>query len=878
MKILKASAGSGKTYSLTKEYIRLLLTSDAHDAYRHILAVTFTNKATDEMKRRIIGELYTLAYTPEKSPYKDELIGVAAYDLAELKSKAYWMLTNILHDYSAFAVSTIDRFFQQTLRAFSREVGQFASYQVELDKDILVDDAVNRVMGKIGDKGNPALLDWVVKGVKADLRATGRFTMERRMREMARSIVSENPKDTQYDWTQLDALKQRCDVVISAYVNKVREGAGNILDAMRSAGVSPEDTNRGFAKAVYQFVELDEREFVNQPTPSFKAKALYPDTWFAKTKAALLAQCKGILEGPMAAFVEMFDKPYQEYSTAFSIRSQIYSLGMAGELRKAFVEAQRDRGVISIDDTNTILHGIIDGTDTPFVYEKLGVRFEDFLLDEFQDTSRVQWDNFRPLLENSEASGNENLIVGDVKQSIYRWRGSDWNLLGNGVQKQMRTRPEDVSVLVGNYRTCRAIVEFNNAFFPYAADLVDRQLEINPTGEGSVSSIYGDVAQKVCTREKANGSVDVVFVSGDDKQMEEILSGIQSVRELGGQYGDIAILVRGNAEGAEIAEALIAKDIPVVSDDSLYVKSSVTVRRLLSQLSLIENPKRGEEGNVAGFLASEMNLPLPEQYHSLTDLAETILASLKNVTPDLFVSETPFIQAFMDWVQDWSGKNGNNLGAMLRDWSDADPKISSPESFDAVRVMTIHKAKGLEFPYVIFPFAEKVSLYRTSMYWCKPDVAGTALEDVAVGKYRTSLSEGSVNSCFRGDYINERYQQAVDNMNVFYVAMTRAKFGIKVIAAMPPKSICGALEKSGEVGSFKNISQILYAYVGGSTYHSGTAYDYGTIDRTVKGAKPLVLKYECSSEAQKRRLVFRVRKQADEAVEMPINEQEPTLF
>ena len=158
-------------------------------------------------------------------------------------------------------------------------------------------------------------------------------------------------------------------------------------------------------------------EFIMPPTASFREKASNSELWFAKLKANLLGQCVGLLEGPLLAFVSLFEKPYQEYSTAFAIRSQVYSLGMASELRKAFVEAQRERGVISIEDTNTILHGIIDGTDTPFVYEKLGVRFDDFLLDEFQDTSRIQWDNFKPLLENSEANGNENLVVGDVKQS-----------------------------------------------------------------------------------------------------------------------------------------------------------------------------------------------------------------------------------------------------------------------------------------------------------------------------------------------------------------------------------------------------------------------------------------------------------------------------
>ena len=348
MKVLKASAGSGKTYSLTKEYIKMLLSAEAPDAYRHILAVTFTNKATDEMKRRILDELYTLSRTPEKSPYVGDLIPETAYDLAELRSKSYRMLTNILHDYSAFAVSTIDRFFQQTLRMFSREIGQFTSYQIELDKDLLVDDAVSRVMDGLS-ASNPELLDWVVKGVKADLRATGRFSLDRRMKDIAKSIVTEDPKNTQYDWNQLEQLYARCDEIVTGYVSSVRNAAQAIGQALTDSGIAPEDTNRGFVKAAFPYEDVSEREYITPPTSSFREKALNPELWFAKSKSWLLSQCSGILDGPLADFVALFGDPYKEYTTAFAIRSQVYTLGLAGELRKAFVEAQKERGVISIE-------------------------------------------------------------------------------------------------------------------------------------------------------------------------------------------------------------------------------------------------------------------------------------------------------------------------------------------------------------------------------------------------------------------------------------------------------------------------------------------------------------------------------------------------
>ena len=862
MNILKASAGSGKTFSLARSYITLLMKSDSRDAYRHILAVTFTNKATDEMKRRILKELYTLATAPERSPYLGHLVPSVMSTVQELKRKAEWMLVSIVNDYGSFAVSTIDKFFQQTLRAFSREIGQFTSYQVELDKNSLVDETVERIMDGLGSGGDRTSLNWILNGVKSDLSTTGRFMLDKRLKDLALSIVSENPRDTAYSKESLESLKAVCDEIISRFTEDVNQAALAVVNALEDAGILPSDTNRGFMKAVLPYQFYGVKDAIEAPTASFMDKALDPEKWFAKTKAHLIPAASDYVYGPMTEFASLFGAPYKEYMTAVTIRSQIYGLGMAEQIRNAFVEVQRDRGVISIDDTNTILHDIIDGTDTPFLYEKLGVRFEHFLLDEFQDTSGIQWENFLPLLRNSDANGNENLVVGDVKQSIYRWRGSQWDLLDSRLQKEFHVPADQITVLDGNYRTCRAIVNFNNVFFPYAAAEIDRLVGNSPTSTESVCSIYGDVVQEVRTKDTAAGRVQVAFVKGTEEQLTEIVESIREAMGRGAKAGDIAILVRGNAEGSLIAEKLVAEDIPVISDDSLFVKSSVTVRRLVSQLAIVDNPARAEQGSVEGFLAREFHIEAPKQYHCLTDLAENILSELKAATPELFDAETPFIQAFVDWLQEWSHKNGNNLGAMLRDWNEADPKIASPEGTDAVRVMTVHKSKGLEFPFVIFPFAEKVTLYKPTSYWCRPEVNGTALEAVADGRYRASLSDGSMNTLFREDYIRERSQQAVDNINVFYVAMTRAKCELKVISAMPPKAVTDAV-KAGSPTPAKALSHLLFAYVlqrgvdEQMHFATGEPYDYTTLTRVSDGPRPITLTYAVSGNGSRRRLCFR---------------------
>ncbi|MBR6883493.1 MAG: UvrD-helicase domain-containing protein [Bacteroidales bacterium] len=859
IRVLKASAGSGKTWNLAREYIRLLLSKKDPQAYRHILAVTFTNKATEEMKRRILDELSVLSSEPKESPYYKDFVPELFPTAEALQKRASGQLGGILHDYSSFAVSTIDKFFQQTLRAFSREIGQFASYQVELDKAALVEESVDRILDGLTEDDR-VLLDWLTDNVKAGLESGSRFNLEPPLKDMAKNLKSMDhaeavrrygiDEDAAYAKGHLKEIRKGCTALADAFVKDVRNAAQAALDVLEKHGVDPADSNRGFLKALYGFRDLGPHDAVGMPTDSFLDKASDPSKWFAKSKDKYRLELEGSLEGPLNAFCALFGDRYRQYRTACLIGGQAYTLGIAAELRKAFDEVQKEKNVLSIEDSNTILKGIIDGSDAPFVYEKLGVRFEDFLLDEFQDTSTIQWENFRPLLLNSEAGGFDNLVVGDVKQSIYRWRGSDWHLLDSGVRRDFRLGPEAEKVLDGNFRTCKAIVEFNNLFFPYAAEQLDGLL-----GGDDVSRIYRDVRQQVCFKDPADGSVDVSFLEDYDAEMDEIVASVRNVLAAGGRYGDVAILVRGNQEGSEIAARLVSEGIPVVSDDSLFVKSSVTVRRLVSQLSLVDSPDTEEHASVAGFLARSMDIRIPDHYHSLTDLAESLLRDLRMADPDTFEAEVPYIQSFMDYLLEWSASRGNDLSAFLREWTDAEPKIASPETGSAVRVMTVHKSKGLEFPYVIFPFAEKVSLYKGSSCWCRPDVDGTPLAAFADGVYHVELSGTSESTLFAEDYHRERRLQFIDNINVFYVALTRAKYGLKVIAKAPPQKMLQAVRDKAPV-DWKNLSQILYGFVGTLCYHAGTMYDFGSLERKDGPAMPLRTGYPSFPAGDRGRLRF----------------------
>ncbi|MBR6346297.1 MAG: UvrD-helicase domain-containing protein [Bacteroidales bacterium] len=803
--VYKASAGSGKTYTLSREYIRMLLSGDI-TSYRHILAVTFTNKATAEMKRRILKELYKLSTDTAKSDYFNEFVPGMFPDADSLGKAAKERLNAILHDYSAFSVSTIDRFFQQALKAFAREIGQVTAYQVELDRDSIVEEAVGRILDSITEDES-VLRRWLKEGAMDKVSQGKAASLEYSLTEMAKRIKSPShdkavrdgkiDEDKVYSRENLDKIRKGCTALMKAYASKVSVAASAVNDTLNTLGIQPGDFNRGFMKYVISYLSPDFREI--KPPSDFVRVCLQDSSkWFSKAKDNLRLRTEGVLDGPAEAFAALFGEPYREYNTARILLKQLFSLGIAREISEVCAELQKEKGILLIDDSNQLLKKIIDGSDAPFVYEKLGVRFEHFLLDEFQDTSDVQWDNLEPLLQNSEANNNDNLIVGDVKQSIYRWRGSDWKLLGSAIDNTFRSiknQPLDC-----NYRTLPGIVNFNNKFFDFAAKALDTELGTDKVFE----SLYSDVAQVPKTKLEGYGYIEAVFIDKETDPVDEILSSIDSVLALGGHYRDIAILVRNNADGSQTATSLLDKNIPVISDDSLHVKSSVTVRRLVSQLSMVVNPPGKMEGrkqSAEGFLAREMGISPETPYLSLTDLAESLLREIRKYDEETFDAEIPYINAFMDYLKDRVGTLGSDISSLLKDWEGADPVIASPSDVDAVRIITIHKAKGLEFNYVIFPFAEKVTLYHTGSHWCSPALKDTKLSGFAEGAYDVTLSAESENTLFRDSYHSELILQGIDNLNLFYVAMTRPCCALKVIAAAPAKE------------QIKSMSDVLYQYL-----------------------------------------------------------------
>lgn len=748
MKIMKASAGSGKTYRLSKTYLELLLQGDGYETYRHILAVTFTNKATAEMKSRILRDLKELSAT---------------------NPKARKLLVNILHDYSAFAVSTIDRFFQQTLKAFSREIGQFADYQIELDRKSLIAEAMDRILDSLSED-RQELLDWIKKSIVGNMELGKKVKVDEGLYEMGLLLKSEEHRE----------LSERHG--IDDGKDYAPERLSRISEACRTI---IEDFRRGVCERGLEFAPGEKVDFEG------KKKIL-------KSKPELM---------------EFVEDNIRQYNTAYTIDKLIYSLGLAGEFYKEFDALLKEKNLMCLDESNTILRDIINGSDAPFVYEKLGVRYEHFLLDEFQDTSNIQWENFYPLLRESESKGGSNLIVGDVKQSIYRFRDSDWKLLGEKVKETFPSAEEEV--LDGNWRSSETVVHFNNAFFKMAASKL------------GLSEIYSDVRQEVRKKDDQKGYVRVSFCND---QMAMVRESIANALEAGARYGDVAILVRNKKEGAQIAEKLIADGLPVISDDSLNLKSSVVVRRLLALLSSFDNP----DDKISLYFAAMLGFSFPESYHSLIDFCESLLRELEAYDAASFDAESLFIQAFMDELQTWTASNGNNLRMFLRHWAESEFFIGSPENAESIRVLTIHKSKGLEFPYVIFPYAETVTLYKAGTHWCHLDAKAGALPEVFSGIYPVALGKAAAQSHFDSHLEEERARQLVDNINLFYVALTRAGKCLHIISKEPTKTFKESLKKNNPV--YMTVPNLLYEFVGANEdMIYGSMYDFGRMERAESG-------------------------------------------
>ena len=810
LKIIKASAGSGKTHTLTGEYLRLLFAKER--AYRNILAVTFTNKATEEMKQRVLEELFKGSATDKR---------------------ARKSLIEILHDYSSFSISTIDRFFQQTLRAFAREIGRNSSYGVELDHNMVLGEAIDNMIHNLDKIENRELLEWLTIFSFDTIERGDGWNIRKKINVLAKELFKESylvksrrSGALHNDKISLSAYKELLKNIIDKYESRFRSIGERAVEIIESHSLILEDFKYGKTGGVKMFFDAAKGD-VRYPSARFFTLPDQPDNWISASNAKSKPHIFSAIESAyscglnsLAIEMEVLSQEFRQYNSAGIIMKNIYTLGILLDIERSVKEYTEENNVVLIPETNELLNRIIDGSDTPFIYEKIGTKIDHFLLDEFQDTSTMQWQNFKPLIENSLSSGNDNLLVGDVKQSIYRWRGSDWSLLNGDIYDQLQGyRIEDRS-LSQNWRSSANIVEFNNLFFKYAAEFCDNLLKKGEEGSSALSGtelsavkVYADSEQTLPeNRRSSAGHVMVKFVEAEESRywkeaaLAEFPQIISNLLESGNGYRDITFLVRTNREGISVVTALAENGYPVISDEAMLISSSTSVRNIVTILKYLDNPKNAINNTIIDIERLEVQDTGELVRLPLYELCERIVALLQEREGAGAERESLYMQAFLDQVLEYLRNGRANIASFIDWWEEcgAERSIPAPDGQDAIRVMTIHKAKGLGLNAVVVPFFEMGLDHSVSapIVWTEPEEEPFDLMPLLPVKYGKDL----MNSIFEKDYYQERRRTFIDNLNIAYVAFTRAKRELVVLSALPA-------EKSTRA----NLSMVLHEMLSASS-------------------------------------------------------------
>lgn len=851
LNVYKASAGSGKTYRLAYEYIKMLLgrrsNSGPHyqfynsynNSHRRILAVTFTNKATEEMKQRIVKQLEVLAHHTSKSEYCKDLCKAFNCGEAQLKTQAEQVLQQLLHDFSYFNISTIDSFFQQVLRAFAREVGLQGSYDVEMDSDYVTLAAIEQMFGELDT--NEEQLNWLKNYAEENIHNDGSWNIfgSSDISALAKHLNKEEYKKYREKLAELNLKTyQEYIKLLTEHRDKIRSNiiaeALRVIEAIGNEGITAEVFSRGWIKCVYTIVQSDvqvsEKEW-DKAIQDFLKYCSKPEAWFAKTKLkkhplgpeGLATNLKPAFD----ALKDKIDETYTEYLSVPICLKHIYALGVLSTIDHYVAQYEREHNSILLSKTPDILCGLINENDAPFIYEKVGTRIEHYMIDEFQDTSNLQWRNFEPLVSESLARNNENLIVGDVKQSIYRWRNSDWRLLHEELDKRFKYHQIN-SDRDTNWRSCAHVIGFNNTFFKRAAmqmnTNIENQLEqhdikgINPI----IKEVFQNVEQNVSSKHREHGgrvAVNILTVKNVGEYEEQIMQRlpdvIRSLMKKGYKQKDIAFLVRWRKEGRKIVEFLLAlsaesedclRDLRVVSDESLLISNAPPVKLIVGILRYLENPSYPINELILAYEYGLMNRAQEADITPSQVLADYFQSRTQDnsINPDLqsFIGEiaskplfemceciihkfnmhenaahVAYIEAFQDLVMEYCQTHSADLYSFLRWWSEQESSaaVKLPENLDAITVMTIHKSKGLEFPVVIIPFAtwsySSLGIYPPSLKWYEPTIPPFNLLPVLPVNYDSKLAS----SIFAPQFYKELISEYIDCLNVTYVAFTRAE-------------------------------------------------------------------------------------------------------
>ena len=816
--IYDASAGSGKTFNLVKEYLKIILTAKKNDAYRSILAITFTNKAVHEMKSRIVGSLSEFIKDQPSAKamhLMDVLIEETELDASQIKAKSQEIIKHIIHNYAAFDISTIDKFTHKVIRTFAHDLDLPMTFEVSLDTENLLTEAVDAIIAEAGtdEMLTKLLIDFTMEktdddkswDISREIMDTGRLILNENNRE---EIVHFHGKSIPDFMEIKQKLKETCKIIVEENAKRASE----ILDVLDKNGVDLKSFSRG------TFPNHCEGISKKNFNPLNKRYHEFDDIAINKT-----AKDRAIIENLIPQMLSQLQTIYEQFAQHDFYKAflkNITPLSLLNTLSSKLVDIQKEQNILSIAEFNAIIHKEIQKQPAPFIYERMGERYKHFFIDEFQDTSEMQFQNLIPLIDNALVSEDLQgergslMIVGDPKQSIYRWRGGkaeqfielskDANPFGN---------PDKTVVhLEDNFRSYSQIIEFNNDFFKYIsgefAHVDYKDLYENHSRQNVKDKIGGYVNVSFLPKKEKSEEEDEV--TQDDLYVIKTLDIILKVKEQGYSYSDIAVVVRHNKDGVAVANYLTEKEIPIQSSETLLIANATEVQFLIHALNYLKNANDLEAKAYFLYYIGFYNLPPSETHDFIAKgmgfVSETELEtwletfemklSFQNIrkkalyeTVELLISKcipvsknNAYLQYFLDIVLERDIKNQAGVADFLEYWDKKKISFSipSPEGNNAVRIISIHKSKGLEFPIVIFPFAdENYSRQRKDKLWVDNETQTFDLPKVLIDNNKAVEGFGTAAKTV---FDQKAQEQLLDNINVLYVALTRPEEQLYIIS------------------------------------------------------------------------------------------------
>ncbi|MCM4166644.1 RecBCD enzyme subunit RecB [Arenibacter antarcticus] len=807
-KIYNASAGSGKTYTLAKEYLKIILSTDFNKSYRNILAITFTNKAVNEMKQRILGSLFDFGKKNETIEPPAMLLDISkelGVAIPTLQNRSRQALKEILHNYAFFDVSTIDKFTHRLIRAFAKDLKLPQNFEVVLDTDLLLDEAIAKLINKAGSNREltKVLVDFALEKIDDDKS----WDIAIDLHKVGKLLFNENhtPHLIKLEGKKIDDFLRLRSTLIQntkALEQVITEDANSILSILDENGLEFNNFKSSyFPKFIQKIASGDlKMDFNAGWKQNFSTDPLYTKT--------CLQGIKDILDGLHSQFNTYFQQIKENHS-AMSLMRNAYNnlvpLTVLNAIQQELKDLELERDLLPISSFNSLISNEIKDQPAPFIYERIGEKYRHYFIDEFQDTSQMQWNNLTPLIGNALESEDDLgkigslMLVGDAKQAIYRWRGGKAEQFLNliNLNENPFVFSPSTTNLPANYRSHVEVIKFNNDFFTITSPFLENSTYNNLFLEGNQQT-YNN---------KKGGMVQLSFIEGDDDLDEGevyckgVLNTLEQILEKKYSLRDICILTRKKKQGILLADFLMQRNIPIISSETLLLNSNPKVRFLIDLLRFSLQPMDLEIcfGIIAFLFKGEKNLHSHINNH-LTDVAKLLwdnygfnIETLKQSSVydgfeqaikkfDLAEASDAYITYLLDVVQEVEQNDGANSQVFLTHWEKKKKSLSitAPENVDAVQIMTIHKSKGLEFPIVIFPFANSY-IYEEidpKLWMPVPEESFNGFPELLINKNQEVLTYGGTAETI---YNQEQHKLELDAFNLLYVALTRAEKGLYII-------------------------------------------------------------------------------------------------